>query len=103
MNGDAAADQALLDRDFIGVYGDGFADRDGHTGQLSEGPAVQTYDLSDIEVKPLGTDHALICHRAKFRRVGHVADEVMFVSSIWRNDAGNWVNVFSQDTPASPQ
>ena len=101
VQGDAAADRALLHPNFIGVYSDGFADRDGHTGQLSDGPTVRTYELSDIEVKSLGADHALICYCAEFQRVRHDATELMYVSSIWRKGPAGWVNVYSQDTPAA--
>ncbi len=101
VQGDAAADRALLHPDFIGVYSDGFADRGGHTGQLSDGPTVRTYELSEIEVKSLGVEHALICYRAEFQRVRHDATEVMYVSSIWRKGPDGWANVFSQDTAAA--
>jgi hypothetical protein len=50
---------------------------------------------------PLGPDHALLAYRATYLRVGRAAEEEMFVSSIWRRERTGWVNVFSQDTPAT--
>ena len=101
LRGDVATDHSLLHPDFISVYADGFSDRDGHTGQLADGPTIQSYDLHDIKVKSLGLHHALICYRASFRRMGREHGKTMYVSSIWRKENGNWINIFSQDTPAA--
>ncbi len=100
VSGDAAADNALLHDDFIGVYSDGFAARDAHIGQLSKGPTVASYTLHDITTKPLGEDHELICYRAVFQRLGRPQMETMYVSSIWQKRGNGWLNIFSQDTPA---
>lgn len=100
VQADKATDEHLLHRNFIGVYPDGFADRDAHTGQLASGPTVSAYTLSQIRTEQLGDDHTLICYRATFTRSGREAFEVMYVSSIWQRSAGGWVNIFSQDTPA---
>lgn len=99
VTGDAASDMVLLDPGFIGVYSDGFAGRDEHVGQLDEGPTITSYTLSEVTVKPLGEDHALICYRATFQRSARNTSEQMLVSSIWRNEKNRWVNIFSQDTP----
>ena len=101
--GDAAADSAALSADFLGVYPDGFAGKDSHTDQLSEGPTVAHYRLSEMRVLPLGADHALLAYRAAYRRVGSDSAEEMFVSSVWQRDADGWTNIFSQDTPATGQ
>lgn len=100
VSGDAAADGALLHDSFIGVYSDGFAARDAHTGQLSKGPTIASYTLHEITTRPLGAEHALICYRADFRRTGRTPTEVMYVSSIWQKHSDGWINIFSQDTPA---
>lgn len=102
VDGDAQADLAALSEDFLGVYPDGLSDRAGHVGQLAAGPTIASFALSDVRVRALGADHALIAYAARYRRVGWAADEDMFVTSIWRQEAGSWVNVFSQDTPAGP-
>ncbi len=101
VTGDAGADAAALSVDFLGVYPDGFAAKESHTGQLSDGPTVLRYHLSEAQVKPLGPDHALLAYRAAYTRVGHENSEEMFVSSIWRRKGAGWINVFSQDTPAT--
>ncbi|MCC5970966.1 MAG: nuclear transport factor 2 family protein [Pararhodobacter sp.] len=103
VTGDAAADAAALSADFLGVYPDGFAGRDSHTGQLSNGPTVASYQLSEARVMPLGPDHALLAYRASFVRTGRERREGMFVSSIWRRCDDGWTNIFSQDTPATGQ
>lgn len=98
VDGDADADAAALASEFLGVYADGFADKTDHVAQLAAGPTVVRFALSQVSVRALGADHALIAYRADFqRRVGLA--EVMFVGSIWEKRAGDWINIFSQDTP----
>ena len=99
--GDRAADAALLHPEFLGVYPDGFADATAHAGQLAQGPSVASYTLEAVRTRTLGPDHALISYRARFRRSGQEAEDVMFVSSIWERGRAGWINVFSQDTPAT--
>lgn len=101
--GDATADTAALSAGFLGVYPDGFAGRDEHAAQLSDGPTVARYHLSDARVMPLGADHALLAYHARYLRVGRDTSEEMFVSSIWQRCDDGWKNVFSQDTPATGQ
>ena len=101
MRGDAEADSAALSTDFLGVYPDGFAAKDAHTGQLSVGPTVLSYRLSQARVKPLGPDHALLAYHAAYTRTERGDSEEMYVSSIWQRDGAGWINVFSQDTPAT--
>lgn len=100
MQGDSAADTALLHAEFIGVYPDGFAGRDGHVRQLENGPTIASYSLGDVTIKALGSDHALICYCAEFQRTSRDTSEQMFVSSVWRRDGASWINIFSQDTPS---
>lgn len=96
--GDAAADAALLSADFLGVYPSGFAGHAEHSSQLSDGPTVAEYTLSDPHFRQLGPDCGLYSYRAAYRRPGG-SEEVMFVSSIWQRRAQGWINIFSQDTP----
>ncbi len=100
VSGDAEADRAALAADFLGVYPDGFAGRDAHAAQLSGGPTVTGFRLSDARLLPLGADHAILAYRADFRRTGRTDDEAMYVSSVWQRAPSGWVNIFSQDTPA---
>ncbi|UWR22851.1 nuclear transport factor 2 family protein [Sulfitobacter sp. S190] len=98
--GDPAADAAALHDSFLGVYPDGFAGKDAHVSQLHDGPGVDHYTLTDIRVRAMGADYALISYRATYRRRGREAEETMFVSSIWQRYPQGWRNIFSQDTPA---
>ncbi len=97
--GDASADADLLSDDFLGVYPTGFADRHDHTSQLSDGPTVADYVILDARSMQLSADHALLAYRAEYRRPGAEQMEEMYVSSLWSQRNGSWVNVFSQDTP----
>ena len=101
--GDAAADSRILADDFLGVYPSGFADRSEHADQLNDGPTVANYTLSEARIRVLCDDTVLLCYRADWQKIGAGAvgdTETMFVSSIWCQRDGGWVNVFSQDTPA---
>ncbi len=99
VSGDSDADGALLTEDFIGVYPDGFAGKDAHTGQLDSGATVTEYRLSEVQVRATGADSGLLIYRADYQRVGRTDWEVMLVSSLWEMRKGAWVNSFSQDTP----
>ncbi len=101
QRGDAAADAAALAPEFLGVYPDGFSGREAHVGQLAGGPTITSFRLSEARVLPLGKGQALLAYRADYRRAASIADEVMYVSSIWRRDGVGWRNIFSQDTPAA--
>jgi len=101
--GDAGDDTRLLAAEFVGVYPSGFADRSDHAGQLANGPTIAQFELHDARMVDLGDDDALLCYRADFQRlVAGVAQpsQSMYVSSLWSRRSGDWVNVFSQDTPA---
>jgi len=97
-DGDAAADGALLAPDFLGVYATGFAGPAEHVAQLSGGPTVAAFALSDARLLPLGPDRALLAYRADYSRAGADRPEAMYVSSIWEARGDGWRNVFSQDT-----
>ena len=101
VSGDAAADEAALAEDFLGVYPSGFADRADHAGQLAGGPSITGYAISEERLDVIAADAFLLSYRAIFARA-RTPDETeeMFVSSLWRLRGGRWVNTFSQDTPA---
>jgi hypothetical protein len=102
VTGDVQADIALLTSDFLGVYPSGFAGRADHSGQLDEGPVMQSYVLDQARLLIIGTDHVLLSYRATYRRSKpEAAEEVMFISSLWQRVEGRWLNSFSQDTPAA--
>ncbi len=101
--GDAAADGRRLAADFLGVYPSGFADRADHMGQLDDGPTVADYELLEPRVIPVSDAAALLVYRARYRRPGPARPtEEMFISSLWCRREGDWINTFSQDTPAGP-
>lgn len=100
VTGDAAADEALLEEGFVGLYATGFADRAEHSGQLSDGPTVAGYRLSEARLLDLGPGVVLLAYRAEFLRVARSEWEAMYVASVWREGLDGWRNVFSQDTAA---
>lgn len=101
MSGDMAQDAAALDAGFLGVYPDGFAGKDDHTGQLASGPTVRNYRMDQARLVELGPDYALLSYRATYSRPSGTKEQVMYVSSIWKRTGTGWINVFSQDTPAA--
>ena len=99
--GDIAADARLLADDFLGVYSSGFAGKAEHTEQLHAGPTVTSYKLSEARIQILATDVVLLSYRADWVRckAGQVGEaDSMYVTSIWQCFAGDWKNIFSQDT-----
>lgn len=98
LKGDAAADAALLEDGFLGVYSTGFGDRAEHAAQLANGPTVVRYRLSETRLLELAPGVVLFAYRADYLRVGGGAEEAMYVSSVWRQGAEGWRNIFSQDT-----
>jgi hypothetical protein len=100
--GDADEDTRLLAADFLGVYPSGFADRSEHAGQLANGPTVAEFDLHEARLTVLSDDDALLSYRADWQRArtDQRGRESTYISSLWSRRSGEWVNVFSQDTPA---
>jgi len=103
QSGDRTADSKLLADNFLGVYSSGFDGKDGHCEQLASGPTVTAYELSNVLMKILSPHMALLSYRADFSRPSSqnaCVKQIMFVSSIWQNFNGRWLNIFSQDTAA---
>jgi hypothetical protein len=103
VRGDAGADARLLSADFLGVYPTGFSGREDHVGQLRKGPTVAEFELGEERLLVLSETAVVLAYRAEYVRTGRPssAREAMYVSSIWCRRDNDWVNVFSQDTPAS--
>ena len=101
VRGDASADAEALAEEFLGVYPDGFSGKGAHVGQLTGGPTVTAYRLSDHRTMRLGPDTALLAYRADYTRTAGTRSEAMYVTSIWQSREGRWINIFSQDTPAA--
>jgi hypothetical protein len=103
VSGDMAGDENLLADNFLGVYSSGMAGKAEHVGQLKDGPTVATYSLSDAGIKVLAEDVVLLAYLAHWTRGekdGVNKQETMYVTSIWQQIDGVWLNVFSQDTQA---
>jgi hypothetical protein len=100
VRGDAEADLRLLAPDFVGVYATGVADRGEHAGQLADGPTVESYSIEAPQLMRLSDEAVLLVYRARYRRPHVAHEESMYVSSLWCERAGEWRNVFSQDTAA---
>src|SRR5690606_23405244 len=102
--GDGRADERLLSEEFVGVYPTGFANRSDHVRQLDDGPTMSDFALSEERLLRLSESAVLLCYRADYRRSGDPpssTSDVMYISSLWCRREGRWLNVFSQDTPAS--
>ena len=103
VRGDPEADARLLAEDFLGVYPSGFADRSDHVRQLGNGPTVSEFELHEARLMVLSDNDVLLCYRAESRGFASGPSapiESMYVSSLWTRRADQWLNVFSQDTPA---
>ena len=103
--GDADADRRLLSPDFVGLYPTGFATREDHAGELAKGPTVGEYSLHETRLLVVSERDVLLCYRADWCRVTGgtpVAPESMYISSLWSESDGQWLNMFSQDTPVEP-
>lgn len=101
QTGDAAADAALLAKDFLGVYATGYGDRAGHAAALAQGPTVAGFRLDHARCMELAPGLVLLAYRARYTRPGMREEEAMWVTSIWREEDGTWRNIFSQDTAES--
>jgi hypothetical protein len=99
--GDAEADSRLLAEDFVGIYPTGFAGRAAHVATLANGPTVAEYALHETRMIVITERDALLCYRADYRVPGSDATGSMYVSSLWSQRDGEWVNTFSQDTSAA--
>jgi hypothetical protein len=102
--GDADADRELLASDFVGVYSTGFANRSDHAGQLAHGSTVASYSITDSQLIRVSAAAVMLCYRAEYQRQRGGPEsipETMYISSLWIERDGRWLNVFSQDTTAS--
>ncbi|MEP2532935.1 nuclear transport factor 2 family protein [Shimia sp.] len=97
--GEPEADGAMLTEDFLGVYVSGFSDRAGHMAELSGGPTMAEFRLSQARLMRLGPGRVLLSYRAEYRKPARKSWEAMYISSLWERRGAAWLNVFSQDTP----
>lgn len=104
VRGDAAAHEALMAHDFVGLYATGFADPSAHAGLFANGPMMAAYEISQARLIAISDSAVLLCYRADYRpqldgAAGALA--AMYISSLWTASDGEWRNLFSQDTAAS--
>ena len=99
--GDADADRELLSEDFVGVYPTGFATRAEHAGELSDGPSMASYTITQARLIEVSATAVLLCYRADYRGADRTEHEAMFISSLWVDRDGRWWNTFSQDSTAT--
>ncbi len=99
VSGNGAADAALLSEDFLGVYETGFSNRAEHAAMLDNGPIVVTYRIEETTLRVISDKAALLCYLACYTRPADPGkEERMYVSSLWEEIDGQWLNTFSQDT-----
>ncbi len=102
VDGDGVADTALLSDDFLGVYEAGFSNRTDHVAMLDNGPIVVTYRIEDARLQVVGDKAAMLSYLACYTKLADPAkQERMYVSSLWEQIDGRWLNTFSQDTNAA--
>ena len=100
--GDPDADRELLSEQFLGVYPTGYSDRESHAALLTAGPTVADYRIENARLMPLAPDTFLLVYLAHYSQPAEPGVEnSMYVSSIWQEHGGRWLNIFSQDAPVS--
>lgn len=99
VDGDGPAADRLLSSDYLGVYTTGFADRADYIAALANGPIVASFEISDSRIFVVSDTAVMYSYRADFKSRQDGPIEIMYISSLWCNREGRWVNVFSQDTP----
>jgi len=101
VKGDGSADAALLSEDFLGVYETGFSNRTEHAAMLDNGPIVLQYKIENARLRVIGDGAVLLSYLGCYTKPADPAkEERMYVSSLWEEVDGEWVNTFSQDTNA---
>ncbi|MCV2368649.1 nuclear transport factor 2 family protein [Roseateles oligotrophus] len=101
--GDVKAYKALLAPEFLGVYPSGFASLAENLTPFEQAPGfAPSYVLSEARIMELAPDLVMLSYKAVFQRVADAQAKAMYVSSLWRRqEGGNWVNIFSQDSLAN--
>jgi hypothetical protein len=102
VSGDQHAQLELLSADFLGVYPSGFANREEHAEQLSDGPITTSYSIVDARLIEVSGNSVLLCYRADHQPFGQDETESMYISSLWVERDDRWWNTFSQDSPVGP-
>ncbi len=99
--GDPVADGRILTTGFLGVYPSGFSTKAEHCGQLSDGPVMKSFALSQAKLRVISPIAVLLSYCADYQRTGSANKDLMYITSLWEHGASGWLNSFSQDTPAA--
>ena len=65
---------------------------------------MASYAIRRARLIRISPTNAVLCYRADYQPIqdGRPAgDQTMFISSLWTERDGRWLNSFSQDTPAA--
>ena len=103
-NKDKSADSRLLADDFVGLYDTGFATKSDHVNQMDDEYSIEKYNLQDAKVLRLSPTMALLLYKATCKGSGaweQFCSRPGYVSSLWVEREGHWLNLFSQDTRAA--
>lgn len=98
---DKAADSRLLADDFVGLYDTGFSAKSEHVMQMDDRYTLEDYAIHDARVLHLSPTMSLLLYKSTCKATGDWAQycsRPVYVSSLWAKRAGQWLNVFSQDT-----
>lgn len=69
---------------------------------LDNGPIVLKFRIEEARLRVVGDKAALLSYLACYTKPADPAkQERMYVSSLWEETDGRWLNTFSQDTNAS--
>ena len=102
-NKDKAADARLLADDFVGLYGTGFATKADHINQMDDRYTLEVYKILDVKVIRLRPTMVLLLYKGTCKGTGEWAQVCArsdYISSLWVERDGQWLNLFSQDTIA---
>src|ERR1700680_3443998 len=91
-----------LPDDALGVYGEGYASKADVLRAIS-GMSDLHYSMDDVRVIPVGNAAGLIVYRITqdWKEGGKKLARQYFVSSLWQNRDGKWLNPFWQETDAT--
>ncbi|HXM24175.1 MAG TPA: nuclear transport factor 2 family protein [Terriglobales bacterium] len=91
-----------LPDDALGVYSDGYASKADVLRAIS-GMSDLHYSMDDVRVIPVGNAAGLIVYRITqdWKEGGKKLARQYYVSSLWQNRDGKWLNPFWQETDAT--
>jgi ketosteroid isomerase-like protein len=91
-----------LPDDALGVYSDGYASKAEVLRAIS-GMSDLHYSMDDVRVIPVGNAAGLIVYRIAqdWKEGGKKLARQYYVSSLWQNRDGKWLNPFWQETDAT--